>query len=198
MSYLSPNINTGALVKQGLDAPIEAIRGAISEISWISKSFGRAMTFTEPELSSSGRLKRVPKVYEDSGEYINVLPNDSIFSNGVAASSFIRLVGPETYQSYEPNTGSIKSARLSIIIWGDLKKIDSSKDYIFTEYLKSQIEAKVKDVHFVTEIIEWVDERAEDVFQGYDLNGEGFNTEYLMYPYAGIRVDVRVNYPEAC
>lgn len=197
MSYTSPSINSGAAVKQGVDVPIEAIRLAVSELSWISKSFGRAMTFREPE-QSTGKLKRVPKVYEASGEYINVLPNDNIFSAGVAASSFIRLVGPETYESFEANTGSIKSARLSIIVWGDLKKIDPTKDYIFTEYLKAQIEAKIKHVHFVTEIIEWVDERAEDVFQGYDLESDDFKVEYLMYPYAGFRVDVRVNYPESC
>lgn len=197
MSYTSPVINSGALVKQGLDAPIEAVRFALSELTWISKSFGRAMTFREPDINT-GKLKRTPKVYEESGEYINVLPNDSIFSSGVAASSFIRLSGPERYESYEPNTGSIKSARLSVIIWGDLKKIDPSKDYVFTEYLKAQIEAKIKDVHYVSEIIEWYDENIDDVFAGYDLDEEITRTEYLMYPYAGIRVDLTVNYPEAC
>lgn len=197
MSYTSPVINSGAAVKQGIDVPIEAIRVAISELTWMSKSFGRAMTFREIN-NATGKLARTPKVYEQSGEYINVLPNDSIFSSGVAASSFIRVVGPERYESYEPNSGSLKTARLSVIIWGDLKKIDPSKDYIFTEYLKSQIEAKIKDVHFVSEIIEWYDENVEDVFNGYDFDEEITRTEFLMYPYAGIRVDVNVTYPEAC
>lgn len=196
MSYTSPSINSGALVKKGLDLPIAAIRSAMSEISWISKSFGRAMTFREPD--QSGRTNRIPKVYEDSGEYINVLPNDSLFTSGVAASSFIRLVGAETYELYSENTGSIKSARLSIIVWANLKMIDSAKDYIFTEDLKAEIESKIKGVLYVNEIIEWVDERAEEVFQGYDLETTDFKTEYLMYPYAGIRVDVTVNYPESC
>lgn len=197
MSYTSPNINAGAVVKIGLDAPIEAIRLAMANIAWISKSFGRAMTFREPD-NNTGKLIRVPKVYEDGGEYINVLPNDSIFSDGVAASSFIRVVGPETYEIFEANTGSIKSAKLAIIVWADLKKIDPVKDYIFTEELKAEIEAEVKKVHYVKELVEWIDERAEDVFNGYDLDSSDFNTEYLMYPYAGIRLELTVNYPESC
>lgn len=196
MSYTSPNINAGAEVKQGLDVPITAIQTAMSEIAWISKSFGRAMTFREP--NQSGRTNRIPKVYEDSGEYVNVLPNDNLFSDGVAASSFIRLVGPETYELFSENTGSIKRARLSIIVWANLKMIDPSKDYIFTEELKAEIESKIKGVLHVNEIIEWVDERAEEVFQGYDLETSDFNSEYLMYPYAGVRVDVIVTYNEAC
>ncbi|MEI8142831.1 MAG: hypothetical protein WCG90_08195 [Chitinophagia bacterium] len=196
MSYTSPNINQGAEVKIGIDAPIEAIRLAMAEISWISKSFGRAMTFREVD-TSTGKTLRVPKVYEDNGEYVNVLPNDNIFSDGVAASSFIRLLGSESYELYDPNTGSIKSAKLSIIVWADLKKI-AAIDYIYTEYLKAEIESKIKKIHFVTELIEWFDERAEDVFQGYDLEASDFKTEYLMYPYAGIRLDLTVNYPESC
>lgn len=197
MSYTNPNINPGATVKIGLDVPIEAIRAAIDTLAWVSKSFGRAWEFKEKDLVS-GKLLKTPKAYTTSGEYINVLPNDSLFSDGIAASSFIALRGAEEYEQFQPNTGSIKKARLSIIVWANLKLIDDTKDYIFTEELKAEIEAKVKAIHFVTEIIEWVDERAEDVFKGYDLPSDLLETEYLQYPYCGIRLDVNVTYPEAC
>ena len=81
---------------------------------------------------------------------------------------------------------------------GKFEAYYDSKDYIFTEELKSEIETKLKTVHQITEIIEWVDERAEEVFKGYDLPNEMLETEYLQYPYAGIRLDVNVTYPEAC
>lgn len=197
MTYTDPAINSGAVVKIGLDVPIEAIRAAIGSLAWVSKSFGRAWEFKEKDLVTE-KLLKTPKAYTTGGEYINVLPNDSLFSEGVAASSFIAVRGGEEYELFQANTGSIKKARLSIIIWANLQLIDSSKDYIFTEELKAEIEAKLKTVHQITEIIEWVDERAEEVFKGYDLPNEMLETEYLQYPYAGIRLDVNVTYPEAC
>jgi hypothetical protein len=197
MSYTNPDINAGAQIKIGLDAPIEEIRTAIGSLSWISKSFGRAWEFKEKGLTS-GKTIRVPKVYEAAGEYINVLPNDNLFSAGIAASSFIAVREAEKYSNYQPFTGSIKQTRLSLIIWANLKLIDETKDYIFTEELKKQIEDKIKVLPSVTEIIEWVDERAEDVFKGYDVNGGDFDMQYLMYPYAGIRVDFNIQYPESC
>jgi hypothetical protein len=197
MSYTNPGINPGAVVKIGLDSPIEDIRVAIASLSWISKSFGRAWEFKEKGLVS-GKTIKVPKVYESNGEYINALPNDNIFSTGVAASSFIAVREAEKYSSYQPRTGSMKQTRLSVIIWGNLKLIDATKDYIFTEELKKQIEDKIKVLACVGEIVEWVDERTEEVFRGYDVSSGDFDTQYLMYPYAGIRVDVIVNYPESC
>jgi len=66
MTYTDPAINTGAVVKIGLDVPIEAIRAAIGSLAWVSKSFGRAWEFKEKDLTS-GKLLKTPKAYTAIG-----------------------------------------------------------------------------------------------------------------------------------
>lgn len=193
MSYASPYINTSNTAI-GLDVVIESIRSELEAIPWLSVSFGRAYEFKEKD--TTGKTVKIPKCYTSSGEYINVFPNDTLFAKDVAASSFIKLKNSETYQQFNSTDGSKKKATLSVIFWGNLKLIDSTKDYIFTELLKYDVEKILKINQYVFELVEWVDERAEDVFEGYDLQID--NPTYLVYPFTGFRVDLTVFYDEAC
>lgn len=196
-NYTDPYINTGAVVPIGLDAAIESIRSGLSGISWVSKSFGRAWAVKEKDPATE-RIITVPKCYTKDGDYQNVLPNDTIFTPGVAGSSFISVIGEESYESFQPRTGSVKKADLAVIVWANLKMIDSTKDYIFNEQLKKDLEAVLKVNSKVSSINSWVEERADRVFEGYDFTGDQFLTEYLMYPYWGCRIELTVIYNESC
>lgn len=190
MSYNQPYINTKNPLPIGVEAVIEALRlQLIDGLPWLEKAFGRAWEFKEE--STSGRTIRIPKCYTESGEYINVLPNDNL-----VAQCFFQLNGSETYSVFNYAAGSMKEVDLSVIFWMNLKRIDETKDYIFTEELKADVEEVLKNTGYTKELVEWVDERAEDVFIRYDV--DDVNTQYLMYPYAGFRVTVTVNYPENC
>jgi hypothetical protein len=202
LSYINPYINTLNPIPIGIDRPIESLRSELeTNLIWLSKSFGRAYEFKE--VDANGKLVRIPKCYTQKGEYLNVLPNDTLFTSGVAASSFIALEGKEDYYTFNKFSGSTKRADLSIIFWCNLKLIDPSKDWIFTEELKADAEQVIKRNAFVEEIKQWVDERAEDVFDSYDLQSIGYNvndasTQYLMYPYSGFRALITVVYDEPC
>jgi hypothetical protein len=188
MSYVNPSPITAPL-PIGIERAIEDMRGMLEvNLPWLSFAFGRALSFDEGG-------KKTPKCYVGSGEYINVLPNDTLFRKTTAASLFFQLRSSETYVQFNYTNGSTKEATVGIIFWGNLKLIDDQRPYIFTEELKNNVEQVLKQNPYVKEIDEWVDERAEDVFDKYNLYE---STQYLMYPYSGFRVNVIINYPEAC
>ena len=191
MSYPNPTINTGG--STGLNAAIESIRSSLAGLSWMEKSFGRAWTFTE--MNAEQKSVKIPKVFvgktdSGDGEYHNVLPND--FLKG---QSFIRMDGPEEWKQFNRFEGSMKSRKISVIIWVNLKEIDSSKNYIFTDELKDQVEDLLKGNAFTASMDGYYDEKPEEIFEGYTIDEK---SQYLMYPYAGMRFVLTINYPEVC
>lgn len=189
MSYITPYIAPFNVSAISLDKVIQSLQFELGQLPWLDYSFGRAYEFKE--VDAKGKLLRLPKCYTRDGEYINVLPND--FGR---AQCFIALKGAEDWKEFFKYTGSTKEATLSIIVWGSLKRIDNTKKYFYTEILKKDVEKIVKLNEFVLEIVSVIDERAEDVFKGYDLRDE--NSQYLMWPYNGFRMDITVNYYEEC
>lgn len=199
MSYQNPDI---LLITSpiGLDAVIQSIQQELSAgLSWLEKSFGRAWEFKEID-SATEKIIKVPKCYTGTGEYINVLPNDFL-----KAQSFISARNEETWPAYTRASGNSKQRELSIIFWFNLKEIDPTKDYIFTEELKKQVEKILKANAYVASINKYFDERVEDVFDGYISQAEAgrysvddTKTQYLMYPYSGFRFDVTVAFTEVC
>jgi hypothetical protein len=198
MSYQNPDILLISSPK-GIDAVIQSIQQQFAAgLTWLDKSFGRAWEFKE--VDPDGKTIRVPKCYSGSGEYINVLPNDFL-----KAQSFITVRNEETWPSYSRATGNSKNRTLSAIFWFNLKQIDETKDYIFTEELKTEVEKILKANAYVATIDKYYDERVEDVFDGYISQADSgrysvddTKTQYLMYPYSGFRFDFTVAYMEEC
>jgi hypothetical protein len=67
------------------------------------------------------------------------------------------------------------------------------------------VEKVLKANPWITSIDQYVDEKAEDVFQGYINSGAGTLStaddnvnQVLMYPYSGFRFNVTVGYYEDC
>lgn len=192
MSYNNPSIPTAGVT--GFDAAVESVRSGLSALTWLEKSFGRAFEFKEKRLED--KIVTVPKVFMGQtdlkdGEYLTVLPNDFL-----KAQSFIKALGPEEWTSFNRSDGSMKTRKVSVIFWVNLKQIDVSKNYIFTDELKDQVEDILKRNPFTLSMDAYYDERYEDIFQGYTI--EEVNTQYLMYPYSGMRFDLTLSYPEVC
>lgn len=187
MSYANPSI-LFIDTPSGLDHAIESLREDLSTIIWMEKSFGRAWEFTEyPEDQKS---RRIPKIYLEEGEYHNVLPNDFLKSQ-----SFIAARGEERWTEYTNASRNPKERDLSVIIWVNLNEIDPNEDHVFTDKLKKDVEKILKRNQYVKSINGYWDERASDVFAGYDLPEK---SEYLMHPYAGMRFNITVGYWEEC
>lgn len=192
MSYNNPTIPTAGVT--GFDAAIGSIQTGLSALSWLTKSFGRAWVFKEKDLE--GRVKKVPKVFEGQtdgkqGEYMNVLPNDFL-----QAYSFIKADGPEEWSEFNRFEGSMKSRKVSVIFWVNLKSINVAKNYIFIDELKDAVEDILKINPNVLSMDAYFDERAEDVFDGYTI--DDVESQYLMYPFSGMRFQLTLSYPEVC
>jgi hypothetical protein len=183
----------------GLDKAIQSIQADLANgLTWLERSFGRAYEFKEKD--EEGTESRVPKVYTGLGEYYNVLPNDNF-----AAQSFMACRDAEKWAAWTDASGNAKTRQVSLIFWFNLKRIDPTKDYIFTEELKKQVETILKQNAYVGAIEQYFDERAENVFDGYlpayryaAYSVDDERTQFLMYPYAGFRFDLLLNYWEDC
>lgn len=175
MSYIDPYINI--INKTGLDREIANICNKLTCITWLEKIFGRAFKHKE---NADSKIVTYPKVYQQQGEYLNVLPNDNFRSY-----SFITTAGKEQ------DAGNYwKTRRLALIIWGNLKRINESEDNIFIEDLKTDIEKLL--IKSNINVLEYTEETAEDVFSGFDV--KDISTQYLMYPYFGMRFEFEVKY----
>jgi hypothetical protein len=183
MSYNKPNI---PLVPNatGLDMVIQHIQMALGDnLHWLEKSFGRAWFFQE--FSTDNKPAKYPKCW-DGKEYINVLPNDNF-----KAMSFLATRSQEKFEKFANATnGNAKTRDLALIIWGNLKKIDPTKAYIYTEELKNDVEKIL--VMNVASINQYYDEKAETIFQDYTI--DDLNTQYMMYPFFAIRFDISVKF----
>lgn len=192
MNYNNPDI-LSLSAPTGFDYAIESIRSALSAISWLTKSFGRAWQFKE---HSGDKILTIPKVFQGQtddkhGEYLNVLPNDNL-----NAQSFIFATSPEKWDQFNRFEGSMKSRDIAIVFWVNMKEIDETKNYIFTDDLKADVEYILKSHPNVLSLERYYDEKASEIFSGWSI--DEVNTQYLMYPYAGMRFELTLSYPENC
>jgi hypothetical protein len=193
----------------GLDAAIQSLQLELSTLEWLSHCFGRAWEHKEQD--DLGQLVRVPKCFmgidaeTKKAEYINVLPNDSL--ENFTAMSFFAVRDREFWveESFNPVGQNAKERLIAVIFWGDLIKIDDTKNYIYTEELKNDVERILKGNQYVKNIIQYYDERVENVFDGlineakyarYTVND--IKNPYLMHPFFGFRFDLTLGYYEQC
>lgn len=175
----------------GIDAAIQRLQVFLGTLAWIEKSFGRAWSIPVEVL---GKKTVEPMVYQGTKEYYPVLPNDAL-----KAYSFFRVIGSRNTEEYAANlnTGGayIFNDPVDLIVWGDLKAIDPSKDYVFKEELIRDVMNKLNLDTNVQVVRVW-DDKIEDVFRGYNL--EGTNRGLLMYPYTAFRIEMNLKYQFKC
>lgn len=199
MIYSNPNIPIIPDPK-GFDKAIAEIQTAVGTVPYIEKSFGRAFIHKE---NIVGKIVSLPKVYQGAGEYYNPLPNDNF-----KAQTFMLAAGEEIadddFENYGQNTFTRKVA---LIFWGNLKAIDSAKDYIFLEEIKMDILEALRYTSSFKSFDSYVDERYSDVFREFssyisnaskDTAEAEINTQYLMYPYSGFRMTITLVYQQSC
>lgn len=168
-----------------LNTIIENIRQSLEQLTWLEKSYGRAFNHAE---TRDKKVIKLPKCF-DGFDYVNVLPNDKL-----KAQSFIACKGPEKTDEFNRDSNNIKSRDLSLIVWVNLKKIDGTRREIFTHELKQDVEAILATFPEVEKVNQIFDEKVEDIFQGYNI--VDIDTQYLMYPYQGFRIDFSVKWFE--
>lgn len=174
----------------GIDAAIKTIQLRLAELTWIEKCFGRAWT-RQRTVNDQKRIE--PMTYQGSTEYYPCLPNDALKSY-----CFFRAKNGRTMEEYEPTVAYGNyyfKDPVDIIFWFDLKAIDKTKNYVFTEELIQSVLSKLNQDSNVMISKVW-DDRVDDIFSGYNLFPE--HRDLLLYPYGAFRIEMILQYNFTC
>lgn len=186
MSLINPKEAPYPVEITGLDKKISEISDKLSDIIWLSISHNRAWNLPE---SRDGGLFRQPRIYSGLKDYWNVMPNDD-----QDAFSFMIGIGPAlpVGDNIQPFSKPIRwTKRLDLIFFLDLSKINSSKEYVYTEELNEEILTILSTIPGVLVQQIWMED-IRDVYEGFDLSE--IELEHLYYPKAGIRYELEVSY----
>lgn len=173
-----------------LDLAIQGIQDKLSVLTWLEKIFGRAREIAKK--SADGKsTDRVPMVYQSNGEYYPPLPNDAL-----KAYSFFVASQPRTFENSKPYD-SVKfiSTGLSLIVWGNLKRIDQTVDYIFTEQLINEVVA-ILNQNSRIELLRTYDENTREIFRGFTLDET--HQGLMLHPYFAFRIDMNLRFTMKC
>lgn len=186
-----------------LDAAVEQIRVGMDGLTWTEKAYGRAVerkvarrddttrtTADHYNAQTRNRISREPFVYIGNGEYVSMLPNDRL-----KAYCFCVSNGEERYDSKQRKGVPMLTRRpFSLIAWVNLKELGETS--ISVESLKSDALAVLQSLGCVDSIESSVDERSDQVFDGFDLDET--KREVLAYPFGGFRINFTLKYTQPC
>lgn len=176
----------------GIDKAIQDVQIKLQAILWLgNKAYGRAFKQEENKIIAGGGSRRLiyyPEVYQDGGEPLNVMPNDSS-----QAQSFFYTRDPARAVDYMPLQNNIYIHPTSLILWANLGKVDPAKQGRFTEYLKAEVLGVLRSCTglYVTQVVE----SYENVFSNYTITEE--YRQYMKLPYTAFRIDFDLNYKDA-
>lgn len=162
----------------------------IKNIGWLNYAFGRAQRLATQR---EHKTYYYPGVYIGENEYLNVLPGQEIGNR-----TFFVVDDPQTIE-FNPRRYNFIKSPISLICWYDLSDIYPDSKERNTEDVKRQIIRVLTDLTMpnATRLeLTKIYEQAENIFKGYSLRE--IDTQFLMQPYAGLRIDGYLTYREEC
>ena len=162
----------------------------IKKIGWLDYAFGRAQRLVTQR---EHKNYYYPGVYIGKNEYLNVLPGQ-----GLGNRTFFVTDDPQTIE-FNPRGYNVIKSPVSLILWYDLSDIYPDGKERNTEEIKRQILRVLTNITMPDGTrIDWakIYEQAENIFRGYSLLE--IDTQYLMQPYSGVRIDGYLIFREEC
>lgn len=181
-----------------LDKILQDIQRALTEkLKWLDHAFGRAYKLTEYQQDGSKFI--YPAMYNGDGEYISLLPNDNLGN-----FSWFDIYDPQKLIQATPGAPQYTFSG-ALIFWYRLDSIYEDKSVMYTEEVKDEILRVLTTPGFITTpgrlLITEIYERLENIYRGYTYKGEDIQDgekQFLMYPYAGIRIEFTLTTRELC
>jgi hypothetical protein len=190
MSYKTPAYSTLTGLK-GIDKRIETIAGHMTDLTWLSYSFGLA----ERDVSfKDGKENIIPTIYQDinAKDPLSLMPSDlyDAFSFWVKEPEGI----------FSSNSTRLKH-KVSCIFFCDLKQIAPSDNYKVTKSRIRQDILRFFRTHENTgfgqlNIISIIDDDITQVYKGFTLNQ--IDNKYRMLPKYAIRVNFEFSFLHEC
>lgn len=158
------------------DKEVLKIQNALADaFPWLDHCFGICETLTDIK---DGRKFTSANWYDGKGQYTQIMPCEELGN-----FSFFTLRDP---QEMGRNNNLVKSP-FSLIIWYDTRKVSLPSDERNTEEIKGQILGVLNQLRFPTLQINRIYEKPQNVFA--DFSYEHTNNQFLMSPFAGLRID---------
>lgn len=181
-----------------LDKVMQDIQNALTEkLTWLDHAFGKAYKLVEYQQDGSKFV--YPAIYNGEGEYISLLPNDNLGN-----FSWFDIYDPQKITQVA-QTSPQYTVDGALIFWYRLDSIYGDKSVMYTEEIKDEILRILTTPGFITTpgrlTVTSVYERLENIYRGYTYQGEDIQNgekQFLMYPYAGIRIEFTLTTRELC
>lgn len=180
-----------------VDRPIQELQTALGSLTWLQKVYGRA--FQSYKNDVKGKIVVYPEAWQGvegtkTRDLINVMPNDNLNSQ-----VFFVLDDPTNVVGFTKDNYNQMKATLQIVFWFNLKWIDPSIPYRYTEILKAQAQRAITECIFspfasISILRIW--EGADNVFRGFTI--DKVKQQELVHPFGGFRFECELNYQEDC
>lgn len=161
--------------------------GFKSKLNWLDYAFGRSYCIEEQ--TSSG-IKKYPGVYLADGNYLSVLPDDTL-------GNFL------FFELYDPiKVDNIRNNRLSangaIIFWLNADTIFQDKSVLYTEDIKLEVLQCINAMRLTSGSIKVISiyDKPENIYKNYSISQ--IDGQYLVSPYYGFKLNVEFSISELC
>jgi len=172
-----------------IDKGVQEVQNLLSELTMFTNVFGRAF---KRSIKDGNIELRYPALYTGGSDYMSLLPDDSLGNY-----CFVEIDDPQTFIPMSPvNTGL--RVKASLVAWYDMSSLYTDNSMLYTEEVKQLILLQLNKkgvMEFTSVEVTNVYEEPENVFR-YNLSQ--IDSQYLLYPYHGIRIEFNMVIREVC
>lgn len=188
--YRSPDNLPVITYPLSVDATIQALQVELSnKLTWLQYSFGRAFIGKDEQGRSRGKDYTYPAVYKGSKNYQDASPNDNVISQ-----SFFVVDGDYEYTDYDINNYNKFTLPISLIVWGNLKKIAPSTDEHLGQVLLQDVLRVIRGNEEFKVVS--ITDNESDVFEEFSVREE--HTHLFYYPFFCYRIRMEMAGKEDC
>lgn len=172
-----------------------------SKLAWLDKSFPRAVLRTTTIDTERGQVERrfpaVPTI--DGNDQEDLLEQDNF-----SAYSFFYQVDPVNSINYEERAFNVYESSIRNIFWVNLNAIDPGRSDDFLLELESEILNVISNTRHTgsnnTTVrgveVQRIYREPQNIFEGFSF--DLLETQFLHYPYRGLRFDLNVTLSITC
>ena len=157
------------------DFAAQQIQNALGGLSWLDHVFGIVEKLTDVK---DGKKFSSANLYKGNGKYEQIMPCKELGN-----FSYLILRDPQTIGK---DTAIVKSP-YSLIVWYNMDTLSSPYDERNREAVKAEILGILSRPNFSWLTMNRIYERPENIFA--DFSYDYTNNQFLMAPYAGLRID---------
>ena len=169
--------------------------GLTSNLSWLNHAYGRAERIIK---RINGSDYKLPVIYTGKGsrfynEYLSMLPDSEIGN-----FSFFWMPDPRKMEDWTPHVRGRITDPYALIVWLDLRKAYNELDNRSINTIEEDILKALRSVTLPTGsfTINKVYHLPENIYREFSI--DEVDSQFLMHPYMGIRIEGELIYDEIC